>query len=62
MGAEKLVLLAKLETMNTTLQTQKDHSTAVKDAALNALIATHAVELCNKFREGAKFTQELLGK
>ena len=30
-----------------------------KDLAVKCLIATHAVDLCNKFKEDALFAQEL---
>ena len=33
-----------------------------KDAEISKLVATHAVALCQKFQEGAKFAQGLMQK
>ena len=61
-SSEKLVLLEKLEGMKVTLQTQKDSAQLVKDAAINKLVATHAIEMKATFKEGADFCQGLMQK
>ena len=61
-AGEKLLLIKEAAAVKAQMDTLTNNAAIAKDAAISKLVATHAVELCKKFQEGAQFAQGLMQK
>ena len=61
-AAEQLLLVKKVEALTAEIVSNGKNALVSKDAEISKLVATHAVALCQKFQEGAKFAQGLMQK